>query len=335
MYADRLPYLKELERLRDSRVLVYVTGDRPGMETQIHSEVLDYFADQLDSFGLPRKISLYLYSRGGETLTGWSIVNLIRHFCDEFEVIIPSKARSTATLIALGADRIVMTKQATLGPIDPSINGPLNPQMPGAPQQQRVPVSVEDAEAYFELASSHGIRAEAELTRVFEKLASEVHPLALGSLFRARSQIQRLATRLLQLHISDELIIQRIVAVLCNEAGSHDYTINRREAENDLRLPIVKPDDELYEVIRALQDDIRTELCLNQRFEPAFVVGGNAAAGYECPRALVESVSGGSDRMISRGVINALTVNGPAGPQPAFMDQRQFEGWEHEPARTA
>jgi len=330
MYADRIPLLTRLEELRQSRVLVYVTGDRPGMETQIHSEVLDYFADQLDTFGLPEKISLYLYSRGGETLAGWSIVNLIRHFCNDFEVIVPSKARSTATLIALGANRIVMTKQATLGPIDPSINGPLNPQAPGGQPQQRVPVSVEDAEAYFELAASHSIKSENEVARIFERLASEVHPLALGSLFRARSQIQRLATRLLQLHMTDDEAIRRIVAVLCNEAGSHDYTVNRREAEHDLRLPIAKPDDELYGVIRAIYDDIRVELSLNQRFEPAFVVGANPTARYECPRAIVESVSGGSDRMISRGEIRALSMTGPAGPQPAYMNNRDFEGWEHE-----
>ena len=52
---------------------------------------------------------------------------MIRLFCDEFEVIVPSKAHSTATLICLGADRVVMTKQATLGPIDPGINDPPNP----------------------------------------------------------------------------------------------------------------------------------------------------------------------------------------------------------------
>ena len=59
-----------------------------------------------------------MYTRGGNTLAGWSIINLIRQFCDELEIIIPSKAHSTGTLMALGANSIIMTKQATLGPID-------------------------------------------------------------------------------------------------------------------------------------------------------------------------------------------------------------------------
>lgn len=59
-------------------------------------------------------------------------------FCSEFEVIIPHKCHSTGTLIALGANKIVMTKQATLGPIDPSVNTPLNPHVEGAPPDARV-----------------------------------------------------------------------------------------------------------------------------------------------------------------------------------------------------
>ena len=156
MYADRIPLVQNLERLRDSKVLVYVTGDRPGMETQIHSEALDYFADHLDTFGLPRRISLYLYSRGGETLAGWSIVNLVRHFCDEFEVIVPSKARSTATLMALGANKIIMTKQATLGPIDPSVNSPFNPQLPG---DSRISVSPSACRTSLGISSSRVAKA--------------------------------------------------------------------------------------------------------------------------------------------------------------------------------
>ena len=45
MYKERLENYKKIEGLRKSKLLVYVTGDRPGMETQIHPEILDYFID--------------------------------------------------------------------------------------------------------------------------------------------------------------------------------------------------------------------------------------------------------------------------------------------------
>jgi hypothetical protein len=60
MRADRIENYKKLEELRGSKLLVYVTGDKPGMETQIHPEILDYFVDHLDPLKKVDKISLFL-----------------------------------------------------------------------------------------------------------------------------------------------------------------------------------------------------------------------------------------------------------------------------------
>ncbi len=145
MLKDRLQLYKEIENERNSKLLVFITGDRPNFETQISSEMQDYFVNHLDKFNLPDKISLFLYTRGGDTMAAWSLINLIKQFCKSYEVIVVAKARSAGTLISLGANKIIMTKQATLGPIDPSLNSPLNPQNPAFPQNPhaRVPVSVE------------------------------------------------------------------------------------------------------------------------------------------------------------------------------------------------
>ncbi len=331
MYSDRLALYSKIEELRKSRVILYVTGDRQNLETRIHAEVADFFADHLDTFCLPRKISLILYSRGGDTLAGWMIVNMIRLFCDEFEVIIPSKAHSTATLICLGADKIVMTKQATLGPIDPSITTALNPQVPGAAPMTRVPISVEAVASYFELAKNlMGIKEESNLANVFLKLADQVHPVALGDVYRARTQIQMLAEKLLNLHMKNTETIKKIISVLCSESGSHDYTINRREAERDLKLPVEKPNDELYKIIKDIHTDVRLELKLNERFDPDFELGVSPSKKYSAIRALVESTTGGSDKYITAGQLTRVEVRGPAGPQPGVQIQGTFEGWHHE-----
>ena len=89
------------------------------METVIASDCVNLFVDLLDKIGPTPKISLLLHTNGGDTLTAWRLVNLIRSFADELEVIISLKALSSGTLISLGADRLIMTKQAVLGPIDP------------------------------------------------------------------------------------------------------------------------------------------------------------------------------------------------------------------------
>lgn len=143
MYTNRIELYRKLEENLGSKVLVYITSDRAGFEASIAQDVIDLFINQLDSIGIQRKISLYLYTRGGDTAAAWNIVNLLRQYCDELEVVIPHKAHSAGTLISIGANSIIMTKQATLGPIDPSVNTPLNPPIPNAPPQSNYPVSVE------------------------------------------------------------------------------------------------------------------------------------------------------------------------------------------------
>ena len=200
MRIDRLDLYKQLEEKRNSKLLVYITGTRQGLETQIANDVLPKFSEHLDKIGDTKKISLYLYTNGGNTLTAWSLVNLIRSFCDEMEVIIPSNCFSSGTLICLGADNIVMTKQAMLGPIDPSVNGPLNPAIPGvADPNAKVPVSVEYVNAYIEMAKKDfGITNQRNMTDILLNLSDKIHPLTLGQVYKSKSQIQMLARKLMK-----------------------------------------------------------------------------------------------------------------------------------------
>jgi hypothetical protein len=86
MLQDRIELYKKIEKERNSKLLVFVTGDRQNLETQISSEMQDHFVNHLDKFNLPKKLSLYLYTRGGDTMAAWSLINLIKQFCDEYEV---------------------------------------------------------------------------------------------------------------------------------------------------------------------------------------------------------------------------------------------------------
>ena len=332
MLKERSEDYRKLEELRGSRVLVYVTGDRQGLEARIHPEALNSFTDHLDAIGDVEKISLLLYTRGGDTLASWSIANLIRQFCKEFEVIIPSKCHSGGTLISLAADRIVMTKQATLGPIDPSVQGPLNPGVPGAPPNAKVPVSVEAINGYLDFARET-LGEGADLQQVVGQLSQQIHPIVLGDAFRARSQIRMLARKLLARQVKDTEQVDRILGFLCSESGSHDYTINRREAHEDLGLQIEKPDDELYKILKAIHDSIVEEMELTSPYNPSLQIGSGKTAKYSFRRAIVESLSGGTNVFVSEGSLMRQQVQPKPGfVQEAIADQRSFEGWRHEPA---
>jgi len=325
----RRDIIQALEQKTQGKLLVYVTGDRRGLETVIASDTIDLFTRHLDMMGNPHKLALYLYTTGGDTLSAWSIVNLVRQFCDVFEIIVPSKAHSSGTLMCLAADNIVMTKQATLGPIDPSVMTPLNPMVSGA--QVKMPVSVEDINGYIDFARSVSGKPQ-NLSQALALLANSVHPLVLGKAFRARSQIRMLARKLMRDRYRNKERTERILRFLCSESGSHDYTINRREASLELGLPIQKPDDEFYALIKNLYDDIAAELELGTPYDPNSTLGQAPAANYCFHRAVLESAKGGKHTFVSEGTLTRVQLQTPQGPQIAVQDQRSFESWRYSDA---
>ena len=332
MRATRLDLYRQLEEIRESKLFLYSTSDRPGMETQIAPDILRHFIDHLDLIGKVNRISLFLYTRGGSTLAAWSLVNLLRNFCDELEVIVPFHCHSAGTLICLGANQIIMTKQANLGPIDPSTNNLMNPQVTVNGQIQRVPVSVEFVNGYLELVQSElGIKSEDNLSEIVRDLAGKIHPLALGEVYRSRSQITMLAHKLLKHQALEKEQEDEIIKFLCSDSGSHDYTIFRKEARDELGLKIVKPDDKLYALIKATYDDLAQELEFSTPFDTRILLGGNSQLAYRARRSLIESLAGGTHVFTSEGSLfqtNLPAQNG--GTQTIFHDRRNFEGWKHE-----
>ena len=320
MYTNRLSLYRKLEEQFNSKLLVYVTSDRRGLETQIAQDVIDLFVRHLDTIGPVPKISLYLYTNGGDAAAAWNIVNLIKMYCDELEVIIPHKAHSAGTLISIGANRIIMTKQATLSPIDPSVNTPLNPVVNNGPNY---PVSVESLKEYISLAKSElNINDDKAIADVLIKLSENIHPLVLGQAFRARAQIQMLAKKLLPAQVSEPEKVNKIISFLCSDSGSHDYTINRREAHDTLGLNVKKPTDEQYHTIKAIYDDINLEL----EFQKAYNLK-TLSGPYVFKRGILESVEGGSDIFISEGVIQTIPM--PNG-QAQIIDDRKVDEWRRE-----
>lgn len=328
MYPERIPIYKEIEQSRNSKVIAYITGDRRGLDTQMTSEVLDLFVHHLDHIGVAEKISLILYTRGGDPLSAWSIANLLLTFCDQLEVIIPSKCHSAGTLLCLGADTLVMTKQATLGPIDPSVNTPLNPTLPNG---QHIPVSVEDVNAFLEQAKE--VLNGQPMGHVFDILAQNVHPLVLGAAFRARSQIRMLGERLLSNHMHDKTTITKILDFLCSESYGHDYTINRREARQELQLPIETPNWDLYNIIKRLYNNIAVSLELATPYDANDVLRNKDTAEYSFTRALVESLDGGAHAFVNEGTLIRQKIEvQPNIFADAINNEVKFEGWRHQNA---
>lgn len=337
MFTDRIDLYKQIEAERKSKLLVYITSTRGGLETQIANDILPKFTEHLDKLGDTDKITLYLYTNGGNTLAAWSLVNLIRSFCKNFEVIIPANCFSSGTLICLGSDNIVMTKQATLGPIDPSVNGPFNPMIPGINDPNaKLPVSVEYVNAYIEMAKTNfGINDQSCMKDLLLSLSEKIHPMTLGQVYRTRSQIQMLARKLMKWHKLTPEQEDEIIKFLCSESGSHDYSIHRGEAVEHLGLHVEKPTMDFYKVIKAVYDDISKELEFEDPYNPNILLNQQNPYHYTFRRGLIESLYNGTDVYVSEGDLSITKVGGmgPMGPMPVqnqLQDIRIFEGWKHE-----
>lgn len=291
-FQKRQDLIRQIQNARGSKVLVYITGDRQPFLTQIADDAVRFLYDHLLAMGQKGKkvarLDLFLYSRGGDVSVPWRIVTMIREFCDEFAVLVPYKAHSAATMIALGADKIIMGRKAELGPIDPSLVG-----APGSGQQPPQ-ISVEDVTSYVSFMRERAnINDQSALARVISQLANHVTPLALGSVNRQYSHIRLVARKLLSSH-NERLEDSRMAAIieaLTEKIYSHGHAIARKEAA-EMGLPVEEPDDVLESLIWQLFLEYENFLHLHEPLDPAeFLITNNAESHTEqnIPCGVIES----------------------------------------------
>ena len=186
-------------------------------------------------------------------------------------MLVPFWAHSAGTLIALGADRIYMTRFGTLSPIDPSVTNEFNPHDPASPDD-RIPIAVEDVLAFFQLASEQGGDDDGLAGDAFRRLAESVHPLALGNVKRNIEQIWQLAKKLIRLHRPDldEAALTALVRRLTTELYSHSHLITRAEA-TALGLPVEQPAQQLEDRLLAYYEQLKIDLDLLEKFDPGAI----------------------------------------------------------------
>jgi len=323
--------IESIEKIRNSRIIVYYTGDRQGQEIRIASDIHPFCFRHLQEIGEVERIDIFLYSPGGVTMAGYGLINLIREFCKEFNVIIPFRALSCATLIALGANEIVMTKNAMLSPVDPSVEHPLGPTVDFGQGSRVVPVNVEDAVSFIKLAKKEAkLEEDSSMAKVFERLSTEVHPLTLGAVTRSREEISFLAQSLLQYHMSNKSRINKIVKTLTRERFSHGYLISRREAKETLDLNIVdaEQNEELNNTINALHNEYDELLSLSVPYHPELYLGQNESATIQLNRGILESRNL-THVFRSNFYIQRIQVTVPPSPIPtiAYQTRGLGEAW--------
>lgn len=291
--AERLPLLQQIEEERQSAVICYFTGDRENLGTRVAPDVIRVFYRHLLALGPRPRIDLFLYTRGGDVLTPWRLVNLLREFTPYLGVLVPFRAASAGTLLCLGADEVVMGRLGELGPIDPSVANAFNPEDPANPAA-RLPVSVEDVTAYLALAREiAGLEGEGSMVAIFNQLVNRIHPLALGNVHRNYALIRSLARKLLQLHLpaEEQDRVEDIIQNLTERLYAHNHMISRREARQEIKLPVVTPSERLEDLMWQLYLDYESDLQLLEPFNPAVMLQPrDFSLDFEAAAGIVESV---------------------------------------------
>lgn len=291
---DRLELITQIEEERASKVLVYFCGDRPIAGANIASDAIRPLYDHLLAFTTSDKkvknIDLFLYSVGGRLEVPWRIAVMFREFCESLNVIIPYKAYSAATLVALGADEIIMGRKGELSPIDPTLHVlvPEGTQPPPMPRE----IGVEDVSSYVSFIKERaGLTDQTALAQSINILAEKLTPPVLGQIQRAHSHIRLVARKLLSLCQPplEERRITAIVEALAEKIYIHGHGVGRKEAK-EIGLQVKEPNSRLEDLIWRLYLSYENLLRLDATTDPLAYFPSDEEDEYREPDTIIACI---------------------------------------------
>lgn len=116
---QRQAMIKKLQDQTRRRLLCYVAGPN----ALISRDDTMAFVDLLHNVPESVDLDLLLHTPGGDIDAAEKLISMVRSRVGTatLRVVVPDYAKSAGTLMALGADLIVMSETSELGPIDPQI----------------------------------------------------------------------------------------------------------------------------------------------------------------------------------------------------------------------
>lgn len=125
-----IEHIQKWEEKEKSRVFGLISSGFHGTfgRQEIGGWQIPHIRQELEEFTPVDKIDIFLESFGGEADAAYLIVNHLRSKCKSLRAIVPTYAKSAATLLCLGVDDILMAENAALGPLDAQILDPRHPE---------------------------------------------------------------------------------------------------------------------------------------------------------------------------------------------------------------
>lgn len=283
-YAERAILFGRIEALRNRPLICYVTSHRQNAMGGMSSDAVIEFTKQLDEIPKDKKeIDILIVSNGGDPTVSWRIMSMLRARFTKISVLLPFGAYSAATLLALGADEIVMHPYSNLGPVDPQLQYRRKVPNPGGPAQgdEVINFGSEDLRNFLDFVKSDvGISDQEQLQRSFELVSKEIGAIPIGIAKRSSHLSLSMGEKLLSLHMQDQNKAKAIAEVLNKSFYHHGYPLGRKEAK-EIGLPVEEPKADLEKLIWDVWLDFEKEMQCSEPFNPLEVVMNDATVAAQ------------------------------------------------------
>lgn len=241
--------VKQIESVLGCPLWVLIQNERPGQPwSEIDAAIYNGFFSKRHLIERGKPVALLLDSPGGSAAYAYKIARLFQRRASEFSIVVPKYAKSAATLLALGASRLVMGEDAELGPLDVQIwdaeREEFGSALNAAQSLERLHAfSLETVDQMTPLLMKRtGRKLDTLLPQVLKYAVDFVRPLLekidtvdYTKKSRELKVAEQYAVRLMQPHY-DEDTARRIAQHLVDKYPAHGFVIDRDEA-GELVMP--------------------------------------------------------------------------------------------------
>jgi hypothetical protein len=258
---SRQQMIKDIQDVTGRELIAYVANIHHPAGGIDQNDVLafgDLMHDKAD-----KDLDLLLQSPGGDIDIAEKIIYMCRSSTKSFRVIVAESAKSAATLIALGADEIVMGYISELGPIDPQVSVTT---ASGEPMDRPARSFLDGLKAIQKEVN----RAGGRLSPVYFPLLQQLDPALLDFCEKAILRSRRFAIKWLTKHQceGDSKKAKEIADKLLNPKRylSHGTVIDYKEASDELGLCVkyLPPQDPLWQACWRLYCNYESDMRANE-----------------------------------------------------------------------
>jgi len=268
---ERKEIYKKIEEMRGHSLITYVTSQRRNATGAMAADVIQQFTKQLLEIPSETKeVDFLIVSNGGDPTVAWRVISLLREKFDRIYALLPYEAFSAATLLALGADEIIMHPFSNLGPVDPQLGYQKK-------SGEKVSFGAEDLRHFMEFVREDvGIKEDTNLQKSFQIFCEEVGALPIGVAKRSVNLSVSIGEKLLNLHMNDPKKAKKIAKDLNESFFHHGHAVGRKEAK-EIGLPVTNPNNEIQDLMWRIWKDLSDEMECEKPFSPLEIVMSNEA----------------------------------------------------------